>query len=610
MTNSSTKLTLLQGGQGGQGSPGSHGTQSDRQGNDQSNRQSDHTATTPQPAVQQSQPRRPLRGAPKNKNRDTRLLIVWCPDWPATAAAATEGVPPYVPIAVVAGNRVISSTAPARAEGIGRGTRKRDAQARCPHLVVCDADPDRDARLFEPVVAAIEELAPGVEVVRPGVIAVPARGPAGYYGGPETAAEHLIDHIAVRTGVECWVGIADGLFAGLLAARLGRVVPVGGTPEFLAPLSIGELNQPDDPTGALRHGKIDDSDRTELVDLLRRLGIRTLGAFAALSEADVASRFGGAAVLAHRLARGESERPLDRRTPPQDLAVDIPLDPPADRVDTIAFAAKIAAQRLYTGLVQHGLACTRLAIHASTEAGEERDRVWRCAEPLTLAGIEDRVRWQLDGWLRSPRKPTAGVHLLRLNPEETVDGRALQFGFWFGGTDPVAAAAKASRALVRVQGLLGPEGVCTAVLGGGRGPADQVTLVPWGDEPPIHDPEPPWPGRLPRPAPVVVPTAPVPARVLDDRGAEIGVDGWHLLTGLPHRVEIVGVDQHTVRGWAGPWPVVERWWDGDNGRRAVRLQVVLTEQSVGTGEQGVTEETAVLLIREGGRWLVEGMYDR
>ncbi|HEY1571497.1 MAG TPA: DNA polymerase Y family protein [Pseudonocardiaceae bacterium] len=529
---------------------------------------------------------------------DARLLVVWCPDWPAMAAAAVAGMSMHLPIAVVAAHRVVACSASARADGIRRGTRRRDAQSRCPELVVFPDDADRDARLFEPVASAVEELAPGIDVVRPGVIAVPAQGPLSYFGTPEAAVEHVIDHVATRTGVECQVGIADGLFAALLAARRAVLVPPGGTPAFLAPLSVGELNQPDDPTGLVRAGRVDNADRTELVDLLCRLGIRTLGGFATLSEKDVASRFGGAAVLAHRLAAGRTDRPLARRRPPPELIVDVELDPPADRVDAAAFAAKTAAQRLYTGLVDHGLACTRLAIHARTEAGEERDRVWRCAEPLTLAGIADRVRWQLDGWLRAAvsDRPTAGVNLLRLAPEEVVDGRGLQFGMWFGGTDPVEAAARAGRAMVRVQGLLGPSGVCTAVLGGGRGPADQVRMVPWGDERvPGADPEPPWPGRLLRPAPTKVPTTPPRAEVVDEAGRPVEVSGWHLLTGLPHRV-----DGREVRGWAGPWPVVERWWDPDGGRRMVRLQVLLSDED---GEQ------ALLLLRAGGRWLVEGMYD-
>jgi protein ImuB len=599
---------------------------------------------------------------------DARLLVLWCPDWPAVAAATVAGLPAHVPVAVVVANRVVACSAPARVDGVRRGTRRRDAQSRCPGLVVVEPDPDRDARLFEPVAAAVEELAPGVEVVRPGVVAVPARGPVGYFGGPERAAEQMVDHVAAHTGVECQVGVADGLFAALLAARRGVVVPIGATPEFLAPLGIGELDQSSDRFGLTRSGVVDTSDRAELVDLLHRLGIRTLGAFAALPERDVASRFGGDAVLAHRLAGGRAERPLDRRTPPPDLVVDLVLDPPADRVDTAAFAARTAAQRFYTLLAERGLACTRLAIHVRTEAGEERSRVWRCAEPLTMAGIADRVRWQLDGWLRTAAmasrdqasrdqapgdqapgdqerggtagsiRPSAGVSLLRLSPEEVIDGRALQFGLWAGAADPSEETERAGRALVRVQGLLGPEGVCTAVLGGGRGPADQVRLVPWGDERvPSADREPPWPGRLPAPSPATVPVELVPALVTDAEGAEVGVTGRHLLTAIPHQVEVPGVGQRRVRGWAGPWPVVERWWDTTGSeRRAARLQVLLTDAAepnaaepnaagLGAAGLGAAEpelpginpvgnrpgegDAAVLLLREGGRWLVEGMYD-
>jgi protein ImuB len=594
---------------------------------------------------------------------DSRLLVVWCPDWPAVAAAAMAGLSPQVPVAVIAANRVVACSAPARADGVRRGTRRRDAQSRCPDLVVVEPDPDRDARLFEPVAAAVEELAPGVEVVRPGVVAVPAQGPVCYFGDPEQAAERVIDHVAAQAGVECQVGIADGLFAALLAARRGLVVPVGGTPEFLAPLAIGELDQPADRFGPVRSGDVDRSDRAELVDLLHRLGIRTLGAFAALPERDVASRFGGSAVLAHRLAGGRAERPLDRRTPPPDLVVDLVLDPPADRVDAAAFAARTAAQRFYTLLADRGLACTRLAIHVRTEAGEERDRVWRCAEPLTMSGIADRVRWQLDGWLRAAALgagraaadrvdadppgtdrpgtnrpgtgrrtgwgaghdvavPSAGVSLLRLSPEEVIDGRALQFGLWAGAADPSVESERAGRALVRVQGLLGPEGVCTAVLGGGRGPGDQVRLVPWGDERvPAADPEPPWPGRLPAPSPATVLVRELLASVTDADGAEVGVTGRHLLTAIPEQVVVPGIGRRRVRGWAGPWPAVERWWDSKGGeRRAVRLQVLLADDVEpvpdrrGSGPvRPVVEreagEAAVLLLREGGRWLVEGMYD-
>ena len=166
-----------------------------------------------------------------------------------------------------------------------------------------------------------------------------------------------------------------------------------------------------------------------------------------------------------------------RRCPPAELAVELELDPPVDRVDAAAFAARGLAERLHAVLAAHGLSCTRLGVEARTEAGEELHRVWRCAEPLTPSGTVDRVRWQLDSWL--VRGGSRSRRRLRLVPEETVTAGALQLGLW---GDVGEADERAGRALVRVQALLGPEAVVTAVLGGGRDPAERVRLVPWGDD--------------------------------------------------------------------------------------------------------------------------------
>ncbi len=398
-----------------------------------------------------------------------RVLALWSPDWPVTAAARAARVPPHQPAAVFVAGRVLACSAVARAQGVRRGLRRREAQARCPELAVLAPDPDRDARAFEPVVAAVEELAPGVEIVRPGLVALPARGPVGWFGGELAAAERLVDQVAARTGAEVQAGFADGLFAAVLAARRAVAVAPGDTPAFLAALGVEELDR--EP----------DIDRSALVDLLRRLGLRSLGAFAALDAADVASRFGADAVLCHRLARGLDPRPPLRRRPPEELTVEAELDPPVDRVDAAAFAARGLAERLHTTLAGHGLACTRLGVVAHTAAGEELHRIWRCAEPLTPAATVDRVRWQLDAWLTTRRAaPQDGaVVRLRLVPEETVAAGALQRGLW-GETGE--ADERAGRALVRVQALLGPESVVTAVLGGGRDPAERVRLVPWGDD--------------------------------------------------------------------------------------------------------------------------------
>jgi protein ImuB len=510
----------------------------------------------------------------------TRTLVVWCPDWPVTAAGFTADEP----VAVLFANRMVACSAAARAGGVQRGLRRRQAEARCPGLQLVAHDPDGEARAFEPVVGAIEAFCPRVEIVRPGVCAVAARGPSRYFGGDEALAARVTEAVAHVGGR---AGIADGPFAAELAARAGQVISPGETPAFLFTFSVDVLERP------------------ELSDLLHRLGIRTLGAFAALPPEAVLARFGVDGLAAHRLARGDDERPLAARIPPPDLDVAAELDPPAERVETAVFAARGLAHQLCDELSARGLALSCLRVEAETEHGETLVRRWRLegATPLALA---ERVRWQLDGWLARAHAPTAGLTLLRLAPEEVLPDEGRQLGFWGGDR---ALDDRAARALLHVQGLLGPEAVTTAVPTGGRSPAEQVQLVPWGDAPPvlcgsstampsqIRKEGEVWPGRVPAPSPAVVHVSPTRAEVVDADGNPIKVSGRGAASAEPRRLSVDGGPWTDVVAWAGPWPVDERWWDPDAHRRRARWQVL------------TADGTAHLLSVEGGRWSVEATYD-
>ncbi len=530
-----------------------------------------------------------------------RMVVVWCPDWPVTSAVLAGEVAEGAPAAVLAGGQVLACSASARAEGIRRGLRRREAQSRCPDVAVLVHDPDRDARSFEPVVAAVEASCPGVEVLRPGVVAVPARGPARYYGGDTAVAGHLSGRVADACGVPARVGVADGVLAATLAARettagegvaAVTVVPPGRSPQFLAGQPVEMLERP------------------ELTDLLRRLGISTLGAFAALSSRDVASRFGADGALAHRLARGRDARPLAARRPPPDLVTATTFDPPVERVDTAAFAARALAGQFHERLTLRGLGCLRLRITARTERGEELTRCWRHEGALSAAAVADRVRWQLDGWLTGSAErpgraglpgpatgPTAGIVELSLTPEQVIPHAGQQLGLW-GGTGE--SGERADRSLTHVQGLLGSDGVLTAVVAGGRSAAEQTQLVPWGEpRRPDRDPGQPWPGRLPSPSPATVLAHPQPVTVTDAAGAPVGITGRYTVTGPPARMLTDGASPesaHDVVAWAGPWPVDERWWD-HTGRRHARFQLV------------TADGTARLLTVEHSRWWIEAVYD-
>ena len=530
----------------------------------------------------------------------TRVAALWVPDWPVLSAMTAADVPAHTPAAVHDGRRVVAVSALARSAGVRRGMRRRHAQECCPELVLLDSDPGRDARGFEPVAAATETVVSGIEIARPGLVLIPSRGAGRYHGSEPALAAELVGQVAERTGYEAQVGIADGSGAAVLAARAGLIVPAGDTSGFLAPLGIGEL------VHVATDGEVD-----ELIDLLGRLGLRRLGDLAALPRADVLARFGRLGVWAHQVASGTDDRPPALRRLEPDIAVEQELDPPVERLEATAFAARRLAEALHTQMVARGVACGRLQITARTDDGQELVRAWRtdiALGGLSVARMTDRVRWQLEGWLtghavRSARSSgstadpdPAPLVRLGLRAEQVVAAGAEQGRLW-GGTN--GADLRAQRAVHRVQGLIGAEAVLAAAVQGGREVRDQVHLVPWGqDVAPARPSGRPWPGHLPPPAPATVLADPQPVQVCDSDGRKVEVDARLQVSGDPAVLwwPTSPNREVAVTGWAGPWPVTQRWW-GDAGARAVYLQVVL-----GDGR-------AVLLALREGVWRVEALYD-
>jgi len=202
-----------------------------------------------------------------------------------------------------------------------------------------------------------------------------------------------------------------------------------------------------------------------------------------------------------------------------------------------------------------------------------------------------RVARGIEGEL--PGQRVSSMH----GPGEAASGPALvhQPGF-FGGA--AGAEARAATAVQRVQELLGPEAAVVARLQGGRGPGERARLVPFGarrTETGGTRDDPPWPGQVPTPAPVLVYSPTLPALVVDADGRPVGVTADGMVSAAPARLSITGERWVGVAGWAGPWPADERWWS--TRRRRARMQVV------------TVDGTAHLLIRERGGWWLQGTYD-
>jgi protein ImuB len=515
-----------------------------------------------------------------------RVLVVWCPDWSVVAALREAELAPSTPAAVLHAGAVEVCNGPARAEGVRRGQRRRDAQGRCPELELLTANPDRDARHFEPVLATVEGLRPGVACLRPGLLAV--RAPGRWFGG-EAQAAAVVAEALVDAGVwDCRLGVADDLFTAEQAARHAaaqecELVPAAGSAAYLRGLPVEVLED-------------DGAEGREAVSLLRRLGFRTLGDLAALPAEAVQDRFGRYGTQVWRRARGESATHLDARQPPPELTVEVVFEPPLDSVEAICFSVRTTAERLITGLASRQLVATGVRIEAEHDGAVASARTWLHPRFFSVRDLVDRVHWQLQGGAALRSRQSSGtvrapVERVRFLPEVVEPAAAHSEGLWGG-----SGAEQVEQGVARVQAMVGFDAVTRPVLQGGRSPAARQAAVPWGERATgLRPRDRPWPGRLPGSAPCRVFPEPLVAEVRDDAGRPVAVTDRGVVTAAPTRFRLDGTWQPVV-GWAGPWPTDEAWWSGGSGR-AARFQVV--------GADG----RAWLLLCGPTGWLVEAGYD-
>lgn len=443
----------------------------------------------------------------------------------------------------------------------------------CPGLLE-QQEHGREARAFANVLRAVGEFSPRIEVLRPGACSLCTRGPSRYFGGDEALANLLARALAslspggepspwssgVTTGIG--IGVADGLFAASLAARRALedpgkapvLVEPGGTSRFLSPWPVSVL------------------DRPELADLLCRLGIRTLGAFAELPARHVLARFGADGAACRAVAAGsQGELPglctVPRSPRRASAGVVVPAVPDARSRQLGFFGGSSGAE----ARADEAIEAVQLLLHPEAVV---RGRLSGGRGPLERArlvpwgGRQGVITWQtaIAGRSSGGDHPTASVDPFRSGTEYEVFPRkrlSIQSGVNNTNSQEMLPRRRP-----------------------GRLSNKQDPPLPGGA---------PWPGQVPAPSPAIVPTKKLPAELVDVGGRPIEVDTRGIVSDVPARVSVGGEPWSEIAAWAGPWPSEERWWSRSRSRQA-RMQVVTTSGA------------AYLLTCKSG-WWVEGIYD-
>ncbi|MCI4010514.1 DNA polymerase Y family protein [Brevibacterium sp. ZH18] len=533
------------------------------------------------------------------------------PDWPAVAAAAERDLSSRTPVAVLRAGKVVAANAPARTAGIAVGNNKRAVGFRCPEAQVAAWDEDVDNKHFSAGVGALEDLVARFTLLGPGTLAIPLDSLRHGYADEPSAVEDLISELVSATGWEFFPGIADTVFAAVLAAGQARRVEPGETVNFLAAQPITTLEY----AGA---------EVAKLIDTFTHLGLRTLGALARLDAKDVNSRFGAPGRHAHDLATGSERRPLHDHVREDGLTAELGLEAPTTRSDTLGFLTRQLAADLLTKVRRLGLVCTQITIELVAVSGQSSKRTWRI-EDMNENTIADRLRWQAEGWLAGAARGGSSAGSARTDGKAAARSRrAHDFDipdepapdpedFSEEGiialrlvaaelTTPIGATkslfdentGQVTHTLERLQGLFGPDSVLVPGLQGGWDPSETNLWTPWQQKSvPVRSPGAPWPGALHAPRPTTVEH--VAVDVLTGDGRTVGARPAGLES-TPAAIRFPTGATEAITDYSGSWPVESGWWDPERATYRTRLQVVT--------ESG----QALLLSKENGQWHITGRY--
>jgi DNA polymerase-4 len=314
---------------------------------------------------------------------------------------------------------VIAASEEALPFGVLPGMPLRQAEHLCPHATFLPPDVEAATRLRELIASALYDLAPTVEVRVEGIAwldvsAVPK---------PGESIREARRGLRAATGREPRLGLAPGPFSARLAAaraRPGRLMSIEDARAFIAPLASHELPL--------------DEEQLERLDLL---GLRTMGALAALGPRELESQLGLAGRHAVLLARGLEPDQLTPWSPPLFTSAHRQFDSPVEDREALLFIARALCGDLAEEMSVRGAGAKHVRVRLLFETGDPDMRESIVRHPLSSAAemfglIGSWIKeWQprapiTELWVELPVLEAAGRRQLRLwaggdgNNEEVI----------------------------------------------------------------------------------------------------------------------------------------------------------------------------------------------
>ena len=306
---------------------------------------------------------------------------------------------------------VLAASEEAMSFGVVPEMPMRQAEHLCPQATFIAPHPGAAVKLRELIASALYDLAPIVEVREEGMAWLDLTGIA----SPAFSIREARRRLRQASGREPRLGLASGPFVARLAAaraRPGRLLQVDDARSFLAPRPVRELDL--------------DPEQLERLDLL---GLRTLGAVAAIGPRELESQLGRPGRHAVLLARGLEPDQLTPWKPPMFTSAHRQFEPPIEDREALLFVARALCGDLAQELGLRAAGAKQVRVQLRLEGSEQEGRESVVRHPLSSA-VE--LFGLIGGWIKEwqPRTPITELWI-ELPLLETAGRRQLRL--WTGG---------------------------------------------------------------------------------------------------------------------------------------------------------------------------------
>ncbi len=464
---------------------------------------------------------------------------------------------------------VFQLTEEAQKAGVEVGLTPTQAMARCRDVAIRSRSRAQEQAATETLLQCAYCFSPRIEATAEGVCTLDLKGLPQDDALQSHHRDDIEDWAATilralgQVQLDARVGVAETPSLAWKAARLARpFLAVGDSDSFVRDLPLESLNPP-----------------RELLEVMEKWGVRSVGAFLALGKDKIAERLGPEAVEIFDLATSREVRPLKLVVPPETFEESMEFEQPVELIEPLLFGLRRFVESLTRRLDLIYLVAAELHLRLNLVSGEKYERALTVPAPTCDNDILFRM---LHTHLENVRTDSP-IQSIRLSAKPA---RSLnyQFGlFEVSLRDP----NQFQETLARLNALLGPNRVGTPHVEDTHRPdsfhmdTERISRGIFGE----NEEE----SNAPQPLPIhagglaLRRFRPPLSAVVEVRESRPAI--------LRSTVFIGAISEAQ-----GPWRISGDWWAERNWAR--------DEWDVQTRDGGLFR-----LVRQDDQWFVEGMFD-